>query len=299
MAKTAIEGAQRGTVFFVAPEQVVVVDTPGHPLYDERVHLPVSDAMVQSIIEHGGNLQPVQLRKNGSAFEVVFGRQRTRAVAAANALLAAAGRPPLRLKVEVVKDTDIGAMSRAVAENEIRRGDDPITQARKLDRFIAAGATLDQASSAFGVSIQTIANRRRLLDLADPIQDAVREGTFPVGQAMRLAVLPREQQMVEFSQRPDVSGAVSPRITGSSNGNGIAPAEAPAPRERLRSGAVPKKRMRNLRELVGKASLAGTVLGWVLGEVSDDAFRRAVGKLSDVNSFQEMLTAERRQAKKE
>jgi hypothetical protein len=101
--KTAID-AKRGNLFLVPPEDITIIgldteDGPEHPLFDERVLLPVDEALARNIAIHGV-IEPVVIRKNGDdVIEVIDGRQRVRSARLANERLEAEGKEPVLVPV--------------------------------------------------------------------------------------------------------------------------------------------------------------------------------------------------------
>jgi ParB family chromosome partitioning protein len=99
MAKNSIDvyGASGKTnVLNFEPENLHLVTDKTHPLYDERIHLPINEAMVLNIMEQGV-LEPIIVWKDpesGLAC-VVDGRQRVRHTLEANKRLVKQGDSPL------------------------------------------------------------------------------------------------------------------------------------------------------------------------------------------------------------
>ncbi|HHT0475637.1 TPA: hypothetical protein ACTW83_003826 [Klebsiella michiganensis] len=80
MAKNSIDayGASGKTnVLMFEPENLHIVTDKAHPLYDERIHLPLSEAMVLNIMDQGV-LEPIIVWKDPETGLscVVDGRQR-------------------------------------------------------------------------------------------------------------------------------------------------------------------------------------------------------------------------------
>lgn len=99
MAKNSIDayGASGKTnVLMFEPEKLHLVTDKTHPLYDERIHLPINEAMVLNIMDQGV-LEPIIVWKDpesGLAC-VVDGRQRVRHTLEANKRLVKQGDSPL------------------------------------------------------------------------------------------------------------------------------------------------------------------------------------------------------------
>ena len=96
MAKNSTEayGASGKTnVLNFEPERLHLVTDRSHPLYDERIHLPLDESMILNIMDQGV-LEPIIVWKDPETGLscVVDGRQRVRHTVEANKRLAAAGR---------------------------------------------------------------------------------------------------------------------------------------------------------------------------------------------------------------
>jgi ParB family transcriptional regulator, chromosome partitioning protein len=181
----------RADVFRVDPNKLVIVIDPAHPLYDERVGLPVDEALVASILEHGIR-QAVTVRRNGSLFEVMDGRQRVKAAIEANKGLKKGER--ILVPVTMAKDNDVQAAKIMVALNEIRTQDTPMVQAAKAKRLLDRGIPKQEVCSQFGKNMTWLSQILKLLDTDDAVQNAVERGMIHVTAASKLASLPRDQQ---------------------------------------------------------------------------------------------------------
>ncbi len=130
MAKNSIDvyGASGKTnALKFDPENLHLVTDKSHPLYDERVHLPIDEGMVLNIKELGV-LEPIIVWKDPETGLtcVVVGRQRVKHTIEANKLLLKEGKDPLFVP-GVVKRGSANQMAKyMVSENEIRRPDTPL-----------------------------------------------------------------------------------------------------------------------------------------------------------------------------
>lgn len=119
MAKNSIDayGASGKTnVLMFEPENLFLVTDKTHPLYDERINLPIDEGMVLNIKELGV-LEPIIVWKdpeNGRSC-VVVGRQRVRHTLEANKLLLKEGKTPL-LVPGVVKRGSAYQMAKYMVE---------------------------------------------------------------------------------------------------------------------------------------------------------------------------------------
>jgi ParB family chromosome partitioning protein len=94
----AIAG-RRLNAFAVDPDNLIIIgldtdDGPEHPLYDERVKLPLDESTVLNIMAIGVK-EPVLVRKTDGNPEVVDGRRRTMHAREANRRLRELGEKTL------------------------------------------------------------------------------------------------------------------------------------------------------------------------------------------------------------
>lgn len=160
MAKNSIDayGASGKTnVLSFEPEKLHLVTDKTHPLYDERVHLPIDEGMVLNIAELGV-LEPIIVWKDPETGLtcVVVGRQRVKHTLEANKLRLKEGKDPL-LVPGVVKRGSANQMAKyMVSENEIRRPDTPLGRAKKMSDALDRGLDEDDIAVLFGCSVQTV-----------------------------------------------------------------------------------------------------------------------------------------------
>ncbi len=239
MGKQAIPGASRANMFLVDPDTLTVIgldtkDGPEHPLYDERIHLPIDSALVNSL-KARGNKVPIVVRKNGDVIEVVDGRQRVRCGRAANEELVAEGKTPIRIKAIVERGSDGDMFGVLILSNEIRQSDGPLAKAEKLRRYLDMGYTEDEAAITFGVTKQAVKNWLTLLELDPAVRNAVEAGTISATAASKLGSLSKQEQK-ESLKKLQESGtkvtAARTQRTARSRKNGASEEELPAPGKR-------------------------------------------------------------------
>ncbi len=204
MAKNSIDvyGASGKTnVLNFEPENLHLVTDKTHPLYDERVHLPIEEGMVLNIAELGV-LEPIIVWKDPETGLscVVVGRQRVKHTLEANKLRLKEGKDPL-LVPGVVKRGSANQMAKyMVSENEIRRPDTPLGRAKKMSDALDRGLDEDDIAVLFGCSVQTVRATLSLLDATQAVREAVEAGTVTVTQARQLASLKPEEQREKVSE---------------------------------------------------------------------------------------------------
>jgi ParB family chromosome partitioning protein len=291
MGKTAIEGAKRGTVFIMDPEDIVVIghdteDGPEHPLWDERASWPASQELKASIISEG-IIQPVAARKCvGGVVECVVGRQRVKAAREANKELAKAGKELVQVPVMLKRGPDEAMMDAVVSENEIRRDDDVSTKAAKLVRYLSHGRTEAEAAVKFGVSRQTISNWLTLSEASPELRAAVDAGEMNASAATKLAKLPRQEQAkaVAENKGKKVSKADAERMA-----KGDGPSK---PKGRLVRKLLDSRRQTFIEDLGEARWLSGSEdyeagflagIRWMLGELSDSKVKNLRAALRDAS----------------
>lgn len=196
--------AKRGTHFLLAPEEVVVIglDTsngPEHPLWDERIKMPLQEEMIVSIMRQGVHT-PIRVRKNGDKAEVVAGRRRVIHAREANRRLREQGKPPVSIPALVDRGEDLEQAGRALEENELRAGDPLMVKAQKAQRYLNMGGSIDDAAIHFGVSKTALQNWLALLDVDTSVKKAVAKGEISESAASKLARLSREEQKDALEQ---------------------------------------------------------------------------------------------------
>jgi ParB family chromosome partitioning protein len=190
----AVEGAKRGTFFWVEPEGLVLITDKAHPLYDERVERPLTDRFVASL-DYYGNGKPILCRKVGEELFVVDGRRRKRGLCAANVLRRKRGDKPLLAKVLIVQADDRLAAALSTTLNEHGEDDDVMTKARKAQRYLGQfGSAQAVADECFQVDVQTVQEWLKLLDTAPAVQEAVAQTRVSPSAAVALAGLPKTEQ---------------------------------------------------------------------------------------------------------
>ncbi len=259
MAKNSIDvyGASGKTnVLTFEPEHLHLITDKTHPLYDERVHLPIDEGMVLNIAELGV-LEPIIVWKDPElGFTcVVVGRQRVKHTLEANKLRLKEGKDPL-LVPGVVKRGSANQMAKyMVSENEIRRPDTPLGRAKKMSDALDRGLDEDDIAVLFGCGVQTVRATLSLLDATQAVREAVEAGTITVTQARQLASLKPEEQREKVKQIETATAG----ITGHEK----------ARRQRLVLGEA-KPRIKSRKEIAKALEDASgeyaEALRWVLGE---------------------------------
>lgn len=143
------------------------------------------EELADSIRQHGV-LQPLLVRALGDGYQLIAGERRWRAAQRAQLTTV-----PCR----VMKMDDRGACEAAIEENLKRRDLNVLEKAEAfreyLDHF---ESTIEELAQHLSMNRSTVSNILRLLDLAEPVRNAVKANLISGGHARALLALPIEQQ---------------------------------------------------------------------------------------------------------
>ena len=199
-SKLVYGASGKSNVLTFEPENLHLVTDKTHPLYDERIHLPISEAMVLNIMDQGV-LEPIIVWKDPeTGLSVVDGRQRVRHTLEANKRLLKEGKEPLLVPAVAKRGSAVRMAQAMVSANEIRQADTPLGRAKKMADALERGHDEDDLALMFGVSVQTVRATLSLLDATQAVRDAVESGTVTVTQARQLASLKPEEQREKVSE---------------------------------------------------------------------------------------------------
>ncbi|HSB49329.1 MAG TPA: ParB/RepB/Spo0J family partition protein [Burkholderiales bacterium] len=139
-------------------------------------------------IKAQGVMQPILARPIGAGrYEIVAGERRWRAARMA-------GLATVPALVREVPDRQ--ALAIALIENLQREDLNPLDEATGIKRLTDEfGMTHAEAAEAVGRSRAAITNALRLLELAPPVQELLREGKLDMGHARALLALPALKQI--------------------------------------------------------------------------------------------------------
>lgn len=196
-----IPDASRMPAFRVDPFKLTIVgldtnDGPTHDLYDQRIHDPIADTFVESIIAYG-IVQTVRVAVRDGVTYVVAGRQRVRGARRAIEILRERG------EVAEITVPCIGERMRdgmhlsqiAIVENEHRRDDGPMAKAAKAQTLLDRGLDIKRIAVVFGVETNTIRAWLRLSGVAPQVKRAVESGAVSATAAAKWADLPSADQV--------------------------------------------------------------------------------------------------------
>lgn len=184
------------------PHKLTLVTDPAHPLYDERMKLPLSEPMILNMMAFGV-LVPIIVTRDPDTGDVLVidGRQRVRHALEANRRLAEQGRELLLVPATTRKgDNDATLMGMTVTTNELRQADPPLVRAAKMQRLKNLGQDDDAVALAFGVNKLTVQNTLALLDVSKPVQRAVESNLIGISDVKYLARLTPDQQFAKMEE---------------------------------------------------------------------------------------------------
>ncbi len=137
-------------------------------------------------IRENGLIQPITVRKVDDIYEIIAGERRFRACKIAGYK---------EVPCFVMSPTEEQAAEMALVENVQRENLSAIEEAKSyLHIMRQAGMTQDQVAKKIGKSQSAVANKIRLLNLPDEIQQGVIEGKITERHARALLSAPEEKQ---------------------------------------------------------------------------------------------------------
>jgi len=179
-------------------------DGPEHPLYDERIKMPLSEDMVLDIMARGV-MEPILVRKSNDAVQVVDGRRRVMHAREANKRL----KEPVLVPYVLRKgETDLQSIGVGISANEHRLEDPPMARARKLEKFLAAGGVDEDAAIHFAVTKAAIGQWKKMLTLAPKVQKYIDQRKISASAASKLADLDHEAQ-IEAAEKMIAEGTTT------------------------------------------------------------------------------------------
>ena len=148
------------------------------------------DELTASVRRHGV-LQPILVRPNGEGFILIAGARRLRA-----ARLAECATIPAR----VLELDDAAADEATIIENLHREDIHPLDEGESYQRLVASGRTIEDVAVAIGKSKGYVYQRISLTRLVPKAQDLLARDVLPLVYALKIAVVPAEQQEEALAQ---------------------------------------------------------------------------------------------------
>jgi len=270
--------AKRKDMWALDPDECIIIghDTDHkegtHPLRetDDRLNAPLDETFIESIM--GGIDTPIAIRRSvEGVIEVIYGRRRVLAAREANKRLLEQGKTPILVPCVLRRIDDKDAVESMISENEQRKSDTPLAKAKKLQIAYKYGHSDKSAAKAFGVSVTSIKNWKKMLELDPEVIHAVETDELKSSAAMDLAHLPKEEQVEQLEAlraKKDETGA-----------NNITVKQTTALRRKKTNSRAatpftpPKKKL--VGSLLGRSNVlsheAMSMLRWLTGHVDADA----------------------------
>ena len=155
------------------------------------------DSLAESIKEHQ-QLQPILVRRVGERYQLISGERRLRATIRA-------GLSTIRAEVRVADDRLVAEL--AIIENLQRKDLNAIEKALSFKRYLTEHrCTQDDLAKRLKIDRSTIANMMRLLELPEPITDAIQREIITAGHAKALLSLGSVKQQLEFVKQISTEG---------------------------------------------------------------------------------------------
>jgi ParB family chromosome partitioning protein len=153
--------------------------------------------LCDSLKEHG-LIQPILVRRVANRYQLIAGERRLRA-----AIKAGWSEVPAQLKQ--VDDREVTEL--AIVENLQRKDLNALEKAASFQQYLETyDCTQEELAGRLNIDRSTVANLIRLLELPDPVQDAVRSGSITQGHARALLPLGDEQEQIQFANRIQAEG---------------------------------------------------------------------------------------------
>ncbi|MFO1062949.1 MAG: ParB/RepB/Spo0J family partition protein [Pirellulales bacterium] len=147
-------------------------------------------SLAESLKEHQ-QLQPILVRPMGKRYQLISGERRLRAAQYA-------GLRTIRAEVREADDRLVAEL--AIVENLQRKDLNPIEKAMSFRRYLDEHTcTQDELAKRLKIDRSTIANLMRLLELPQPILDAVQSDKISAGHARALLPLGEEAEQLQFA----------------------------------------------------------------------------------------------------
>ncbi|MGA7702595.1 MAG: ParB/RepB/Spo0J family partition protein [Thermoguttaceae bacterium] len=184
------------------------------------------ESLAESIAAHG-LLQPVVVRRVHERYQLIAGERRLRAAIQAGWV---------DVPVNVIEADDRQMAELAIVENLQRKDLNALEKAASFQNYLDQyGCTQEELAGRLKLDRSTIANLIRLLELPEPVQEAIRRGKITPGHARALLPLGDEREQIEFCGRIQREGlnvrqteTIVQETIDSADGDPLAAAEAPA-----------------------------------------------------------------------
>lgn len=156
-----------------------------------KFHEKNINELAESIREYGV-IQPIVVRKISNKYEIIAGERRYKASVLAN---------KTTIPALIVNLNDRDAAEVALIENVQRQDLTPIEEAVSYKKILDMGMTQEQLASKLGKTQSTVANKLRLLNLDEEVQEALLDQKISERHARSLLKLPTNEDQVKILKR--------------------------------------------------------------------------------------------------
>ena len=194
-SRDSLNAKGKTDVWYLDPNDAVLVTDKSSALYDERVHSDYREDLVLNMMYAPDDEVPLGVlkacigRRNTETgkVEITDGRQRTLALREANKRLKKQGRPPLRLPVWIRRGNDSRQMAMMISANGFATAESVENRVKKAQRYIELGHDESEVAVMIGASVATVKNLLRLQDAPNAIRNAAFTGKITAAAAYQLA----------------------------------------------------------------------------------------------------------------
>ena len=180
------------------PTRADIHQIDGNPFQPRQDFDPAETQSLADSLQAHGLLQPVVVRRRDDRYQLIAGERRLRAAAQAGWT---------EVPIQIVEADDRQMAELAIVENLQRKDLNPLEKAASFQRYLEQyGSTQEELASRLKLDRSTIANMIRLLELPQPVQDALRSGRISQGHARALLPLGEEREQIDFCARIQQEG---------------------------------------------------------------------------------------------
>ena len=182
------EQPQEGDLLELAVDQI-----QNNPFQPRRMFHEAEIASLAESLKAHDILQPILVRRVGDQYQLISGERRLRAAIKA-------GWSTIAARLRIADDRLVAEL--AIVENLQRKDLNPIEKALSFRRYLDQHkCTQEDLAGRLKIDRSTIANLMRLLELPNPVLDAIRDEKISAGHARALLPLDNDGQQVNFCKR--------------------------------------------------------------------------------------------------
>lgn len=169
-----------------------VYEIDNNPFQPRRQFHPEEIASLAASLQEHAQLQPILVRRDGQRYQLISGERRLRAAIHA-------GLPTVRAEIREADDRLVAEL--ALIENLQRKDLNAVEKAISFRNYINQHAcTQDELAGRLKLDRSTIANLMRLLELPEPILNAIQADELTAGHGRALLPLGDESEQVKVAR---------------------------------------------------------------------------------------------------